>query len=61
MPERQFKLPQRCDCGARGLVTFQEGNFRRSGETHPRLEVVAVEGSFGLNDKGEVVCMECGT
>ena len=59
MRERtRFSLPEKCDCGARGTITFEEGDIRAPGE-HPELKVVAVEGPFRLDSQDKIICTNC--
>ena len=59
MNRKRFSLPQACDCGARGTVTFEEGAVCRPGELHPRVKVVDVEGPFRVDEDGTLVCLAC--
>lgn len=55
-----FTLPQVCDCGARGAVTFEPAPPPPPGENDPDPTIVAAEGSFDIDGSGEIVCRSCG-
>jgi hypothetical protein len=52
---KQFTLPQVCDCGARGAVTFEP-----AGEMDPDPAIIAAQGSFDLDGRGGILCLSCG-
>ena len=59
MSPRRFSLPEACPCGARGTVTFEEGDILHPGDLHPKLKVVEVDGPFRLDAEGNVHCLNC--
>jgi hypothetical protein len=48
---KRFTLPQICDCGARGAITFEPGRASARGQP---------EGAFGLVQGGGIICLSCG-
>jgi hypothetical protein len=61
MERRSFKLPHICGCGARGEITYEEGDLREPGELHPQVKMAAVEGPFRLGGQHGIVCLNCET
>ena len=57
---RPFTLPQICDCGAQGKITFQPRQPPRLGERDPDPAIVAAEGPFHIDDGKDLVCLNCG-
>jgi hypothetical protein len=57
---KRFTLPQSCECGAQGSITFEPAPKPALAVADPHPKIVAADGAFRLDGEGIVSCRNCG-